>query len=252
MKKYLLLSMMSIALSYPQFALSNQHNKDYKITEIASENQQYQHYSNKIINKVFQNSFQANGYVRMKDVTINGDLQSNGTVKFDSLRVTGNTNIIGGIDGVYAQFEKDFKVEGSGIVKLEDVNFNGLVDIVARKAYLESAFISNDLKIDGYLSLKDSTAKRIIVNESPVFYQHSMKPYAIKIKKSSFDNLLVISNPKNPSTEVTVIVSGATHIRGNIEFKGKKGVVILTKDANLKQENVINGIVKRASFFSGM
>ncbi|MBL8677358.1 MAG: hypothetical protein JNJ47_08120, partial [Alphaproteobacteria bacterium] len=122
-------------------------------------------------------------------------------------------------------------LEVNGPVKVLSLNVGK--GVIRGVANLKDAHITNELTVYGFLSAQESTFKKLIHVFSSEIYLKDSQVQAIVLEKDS------LSSDKSPR----IYLLGSTHVFGDIEFKGKNGIVEAGPAAKVDGK-VINGILQ--------
>lgn len=156
------------------------------------------------------------------------NLTGHGPLKLTHVTITKNLLVNGPLTGIKIQAAS---MEVSGPVKVMNLNVGKAV--IRGIAILKEAHVKNDLTVYGPLLAQKSTFKgplRLFTSEMRL---KDCQAHSIIIEK---DKTYFVDSPR-------VHLVGETKVFGNIEFKGKKGIVEVGPEVKIEGK-IINGTIQ--------
>lgn len=156
------------------------------------------------------------------------NLTGNGPLKLTHVTIEHRLEVNGPLTG--SKIQTPF-LEVNGPVKVLSLNVGK--GVIRGVANLKDAHITNELTVYGFLFAQESTFKKSIhVFSSEIRLKDSQVQAIVLEKNNSFSN----ETPR-------IYLLGTTKIFGDIEFKGKKGIVEAGPDTKVDGK-IINGILQ--------
>lgn len=156
------------------------------------------------------------------------NLTGNGPLKLTHVNVEHNLEVNGPLIG--SKIQAAF-LEVNGPVKVLSLNVGKAV--IRGVANLKEAHVKNGLTIYGFLSAQGSTFKKPI----HVFSSE------IRLKDSQIQAIVLEKDNSSSNESPKIHLLGATQVFGDIEFKGKKGIVEAGPNAKVDGK-IINGTLQ--------
>ncbi len=203
------------------------------------------------------NAFQ--GPTELKDQTFSGNVKVSGPLNFSNINVKGTMSVDG---PVTKSSNSEFaKLEISGPAELADVkiqemdikgpfhcvdcaigklNVSGsatLERVRVSELHVSDALNTNGIEVKdiaqalGSVSVKDSKFKTLKINSEDA-----------TLENATIDELVILE-PKQAGQKQTVVLSGTTSIKNDIEFKAGEGEVVVKGDKVIMQ-GIVGGIRK--------
>ena len=156
------------------------------------------------------------------------NLTGNGPLKLTHITVEHNLEVNGPLTG--SQIQTAF-LKVNGPVKV--LNLNVEKAVIRGAANLKEAHVKNGVTIYGFLSAQESTFKKPI---------HAFSS-EIRLKDSQVQAIVLEKDSSFPDESPKIHLLGTTQVFGDIEFKGKKGIVEAGPGVKIDGK-VINGILQ--------
>lgn len=158
------------------------------------------------------------GPTNLSNVTLSSAIVT-GPLKFEKLTLSGNTNIIGPMNGSFGKFGK---LNVTGSLSIHDTEINSLN--VIGSAHFEKVNIKSDSNIVGKLE-----AKKTIFNNLTITAKN------IKLSETKANNITIKDNSKEPflKGEQVFELKNETIINGDVTFESKLGKILISKDSRI-------------------
>lgn len=156
------------------------------------------------------------------------NLTGNGPLKLTHITVEHNLEVNGPLTG--SKIQTAF-LKVNGPVKVLSLNVEKAV--IRGAANLKDANVKNGFTIYGFLSAQGSAFKKPI---------HAFSS-EIRLKDSQVQSIVLEKDNASSNESPRIHLLGTTHVFGDIEFKGKKGIVEAGPNAKVNGK-IINGILQ--------